>query len=310
MERKIGRILITGADGMVGHAIRQIQLPEAIFLTREDADLTDFQATRSIFEELSPEKVIHLASAVAGIGGNISHPGTLFQRNIMMNTNVLESARCAGVKKLISFMSTCVFPDKSRYPLKERDIHTGPPPPSNAGYAYAKRMLEVQTRAYYEEWGCDFVVAIPTNIYGPNDTFSLEYAHVIPALIHKVFLAKKENTDLVVWGSGKPLREFIFSKDVAELSLWAIDNYQEHLPIIFSPSSEIRIKDLVELIVTHMGFNGRVVFDASKPDGQYQRTTDNTRLLKHIPDFSFTPLEEGVETTVNWFLRNYPDVRM
>ena len=295
---------------MVGHAIRQIQLPEAVFVTREDADLTDFHATRSIFEKLSPEKVIHLASAVAGIGGNISHPGTLFQRNIMMNTNVLESARRVGVKKLISFMSTCVFPDESLYPLKEKNIHNGPPPPSNAGYAYAKRMLEVQTRTYHEEWGCDFVVAIPTNIYGPNDTFSLEYAHVIPALIHKVFLAKKENTDLVVWGSGEPLREFIFSKDVAELSLWAIDNYQERLPIIFSPSSEIRIKDLVKLIATHMGFNGRIVFDTSKPDGQYQRTTDNTRLLNYIPDFSFTPIGEGIETTVKWFLTNYPDVRM
>ena len=309
-EREIGRLLITGANGMVGYAIRQMELPETVFLTHEDLDLTDFQATRSVFQDLNPERVIHLASAVAGISGNIDHPGTLFQRNIMMNTNVLESARCAGVQKLISFMSTCVFPDQCSYPLNEREIHNGPPPPSNAGYAYAKRMLEVQTRTYHEEWGCDFVVAIPTNIYGPNDIFSLKYAHVIPALIHKVFLAKQDGTDLVVWGTGKPLREFIFSQDIAKLSVWALDNYLERSPIIFSPSNEISIRAVVELIVSKLGFNGNVVFDESKPDGQYRRTTDNTKLLKYRPDFSFTPLEEGIETTVNWFLKNYPNVRM
>ena len=304
------KLLITGANGMVGYAFRQLNPPDAVFLTREDVDLIDFNATKTAFKLLKPEKVIHLAAVVGGIGGNMIHTGEFFRENIVINTNVLECARLCGAKNLISYMSTCVFPDTCSYPLNEKDIHNGPPHPSNFGYAYAKRMLEVQSKAYRQEWNCDYIVAIPTNIYGANDIWNLEEGHVIPSLIHKCYLAKQNDSDLVVWGSGKPLREFIFSYDIAKLSLWAIENYKEDSPIIFSSGIEISIKDLVGLVVEKMSFTGKVVFDKSKPDGQYRKPSDTSKLRKYLPDFKFTPMEEGIEITIDWFLSNYPNVRL
>ena len=304
------KTLVTGTGGLVGYAIRKLNLENFIYIIRKDADLTDFAQTKRIFEKIKPKRVIHLAAEVAGIGGNIIHSGEFFRSNIMINVNVLEVARLTGVSKLISFMSTCVFPDKCSYPLNERDIHSGPPHPSNAGYAYAKRMLEVQSRAYRKEFGCNFIVAIPTNIYGENDIWNLEEGHVIPSLIHKVFLAKKSGSDLVVWGSGKPLREFVYSRDIAKLTLWAMRKYDDELPIILTNSEEVSIKQLVDVIVEEVGFKGKVIFDRAKPDGQFRKPSDNSKLKKHLPKFSFTPLEKGIKNTVEWFMKNHPNVRM
>lgn len=306
----MGKILITGANGMVGYAFRQLNPPDVVFLTREDVDLIDFNASKTAFRLLKPEKVIHLAAVVGGIGGNMIHTGEFFRENILINTNVLECARLCGVKNLISYMSTCVFPETCSYPLNEKDLHNGPPHPSNFGYAYAKRMLEVQSSAYRQEWNCDYVVAIPTNIYGPNDIWNLEDGHVMPSLIHKCFLAKQNNSDLVVWGSGKPLREFVFSSDIAKLSLWAIENYKENSPIIFSSGIEISIADLVGLVVEKMRFTGKVIFDKTKPDGQYRKPSDTSKFRNQLPDFEFTPMEKGIEITIDWFLSNYPNVRL
>ena len=306
----MGKTIVTGAGGMVGYAFRQLNPPDTVFLTRDDVDLTDFNATKTAFKLLKPEKVIHLAGVVAGVGGNIIHSGEFFRKNILINTNVLESARLCGAQKLISYMSTCVFPDPCTYPLNEKDIHNGPPHPSNFAYAYAKRMLEVQSSAYRQQWNCHYIVAIPANIYGPNDIWNLEEGHVIPSLIHKCYLAEQNGTALAVWGSGKPLREFVFSYDIARLSLWAIDSYQEDSPIIFSSGIEISIKDLVELVVEKMKFTGKVVLEKSKPDGQYRKPSDTSKLAKYLPDFTFTPIEEGIEITIDWFLSNYPNIRM
>lgn len=303
------KTLVTGAGGLVGYAIRQLNPDNFVYITRKDADLTDFAQTKKIFEEVKPNYVIHLAAEVAGIGGNIIHSGEFFRNNIMINVNVLETARLAGVDKLISFMSTCVFPDPCTYPLNEKDIHFGPPHPSNFGYAYAKRMLEVQSSAYRKEWGCNFIVAIPTNIYGESDFWNLEDGHVVPSLIHKCYLAKKNNKDLVVWGSGKPLREFVYSKDIAKLILWVMKEYNEEMPIILSNGEEKSIKELVELVVKEMDFKGSVIFDKTKPDGQFRKPSDDSKLKKYLPDFKFTPLEVGIKNTVDWFIKNYPNVR-
>ncbi len=303
------KTLVTGAGGLVGYAIQKLNPDNFIFITRKDADLTDFAATKKIFEKIKPTQVIHLAAEVAGIGGNIMHSGEFFRSNTMINVNVLEASRLAGVEKLISFMSTCVFPDPGSYPLNEKDIHSGPPHPSNAGYAYAKRMLEVQSRAYRTEWGCNYIVAIPTNIYGENDFWNLEEGHVVPSLIYKCFLAKKNNEDLKVWGSGKPLREFVYSEDIAKLILWAMESYNEETPIIFSNGEERSIKDLVEIIVKQMDFKGKVIFDTTKPEGQFRKPSDTSKLKKYLPDFKFTSLEEGIKNTVEWFIKNYPDIR-
>lgn len=304
------RTLVTGSGGLVGYAIKQLNPKNTIYITRKDVDLTDFSKTKKIFDEIKPDNVIHLAAEVAGIGGNLMHSGDFFRKNIMINVNVLEAARLSGVEKLISFMSTCVFPDPSKYPLNEKDIHNGPPHPSNFGYAYAKRMLEVQSSAYRNEWGCNFIVAIPTNIYGENDFWNLEDGHVVPSLIHKVFLAKKNKVDLAVWGSGKPLREFVYSKDIAKLILWAIEHYDEDTPIIFSNGQEMSIKELVEVIVEQTNFKGKVVFDKTKPDGQFRKPSDTTKLKKYLPDFKFTPHKKGIAKTVKWFVENYPDMRL
>ena len=170
-------------------------------------------------------------------------------------------------------------------------------------------MADIQIRAYREQYGVNYSSVIPTNIYGPNDNFSLDYGHVIPMLIHKLYLSQKNNTDFTVWGSGKPLREFIYSKDVAKLSEWAVYNYDETEPIIFSSSNEISIMDLVDLLVKEFNFKGKVIFDSTKPDGQYRKPSDNSKLKSYLPNFKFTPIEEGLKETINWFIENYDKTR-
>ena len=203
------KILVTGGSGLVGKSI------EADFkLSSKDCDLRDTKETLNLFKSINPTHVIHCAARVGGVGGNMKAKGEFYYDNIMMNTNVLESCRLTKVKKLVSFLSTCIFPDKIEYPLTEKKIHEGAPHASNYGYAYAKRMLDVQTEVYREQYGVNFVSIIPTNIYGPHDNFNIDGGHVIPSLIHKCYMAKKLKKDFSVWGSGRALREFIYSKDV------------------------------------------------------------------------------------------------
>ncbi len=306
----MAKTLVTGAGGLIGYATRGLGLSDTVYLTKKDADLTNFEVTKAVFNFIKPDKVIHFAAQVGGIGSNMVHSGEYFRNNLMININVLEAARLSGVKKLVSFMSTCIFPDQCEYPLNERNIHKGAPHPSNFGYAYAKRMLEVQSAAYRKEWGCDYIVVIPTNVYGPNDNFSLEDGHVASSLIHKCYLAMKNNTDLVVWGTGTPLREMVYSQDIAKLAIWALENYDEDDPIILSTGLETAIKSIVEIIVKTMGFKGNVIFDETKPDGQFRKPSDTTKLKKYLPEFKFTPVEEGIAETVQWFLSNYPNVRI
>lgn len=306
----MARYLITGSAGMLGSSLRRLLVNEdAVYLTREDADLTSFEATAALFRTHKPEFVIHCAAVVGGIGSNSIHSGDYFRKNILINLNVLEAARLAGVKRLISFMSTCVFPDKTEYPLKENNLHNGAPHPSNFGYAYAKRMLEVQSSAYRKEWNCDFIVAIPTNMYGPHDDFALEGGHVIPSLIHRTYLRQQEGSDLLAWGTGSPLREFVYVDDIAKLTLWALENYREEEPIIFSSGVERSIKELVEIVAEKMKFTGKIVWDSTKPDGQFRKPSDTAKLRRLLPDFQFTPLDEGIEKSVAWFKTNYPNIR-
>lgn len=304
-------ILVTGSNGLVGSAIRRNFADDDIyFATRQDADLTDFEQAIELFSNVKPTRVIHLAALVGGIGGNLMHGGEYFRNNTLINLNVLEAARITKVKKLVSFMSTCVFPNNATYPLTVEQIHLGPPHPSNFGYAYAKRMLDVQSRAYRDQWGADYVVAIPTNIYGPNDNWSLTEGHVVPALIHRMFLAKAKNEPLKVWGSGQPLREFIYSGDIAKLVMWMATNYNDSEPIILTQGVETSIHDLVQFVAEAMEFSGKVVYDISKPDGQFRKPSDPSALLSALPEFDFTRLQDGIQKTVEWFRQNYPNVRV
>jgi len=300
----MNKILVTGGTGLVGSS-----LDIGNKISSKDVDMRDSNQVFDFFDRVKPEKVIHCAARVGGLGGNMNYKGEFFYDNIMINTNVLEASRRVGVKKVVSFLSTCIFPDNVEYPLTEKKIHLGEPHNSNYPYAYAKRMLDIQSRAYKEQYGLNYVSVIPTNIYGPNDNFNLENGHVLPSLIHKCYLAKQNNTDFKVWGSGKPLREFIYSEDVGRLTEWALDNYEEEEPIIFSTSDEISVGKLAEIVVYYIGYKGNLIFDSNKPDGQYRKPSDNSKLKGYLPDFKFTPIEEGVKKTVDWFVNNYESIR-
>ena len=310
----MGRLLVTGQNGLVGSQFNG----DLIAITSKVCDLRNPKAVNDVFsfytdktiqKEYAVDRVIHCAAKVGGLGGNMNYKGEFFYDNIMINTNVIEACRKFGVKKLVTFLSTCVFPNNVEYPLTESKIHMGPPHLSNDAYAYAKRMADIQTRAYREQYGLQYTCVIPTNIYGPNDNFNIENGHVIPSLIHKCFLAKKNKTPFVIWGSGKPLREFIYSEDVAELTKWVLDNYNESEPIILSTSEEVSIKYVVDLIIKYMNFEGEVIFDESKPDGQFRKPSDNSKIKKYLPDYKFTLFEDGLKKTIEWFENNYPNVR-
>jgi len=295
--------LITG-NGLVGSSLKG-----DVKISTQHFDLRNSESVKSMFKFYNPKEVIHTAAKVGGLGSNMKYKGEYFYDNIMMNTNVIEQARLSGVKKLVTFLSTCVFPNEVDYPLTEDKIHLGEPHTSNNAYAYAKRMADIQIRAYREQYGLQYKSVIPTNIYGPNDNFSLEHGHVMPMLIHKMYLAQKNNTPFEVWGSGNPLREFIYSKDIAKLTEWVLNEYNEDEPIILTTSEEISIKELVDLLVNEFNFKGKVIFNTDKPEGQFRKPSDNSKIKKYLPDFKFTPIEVGIKETVDWFKQNYETTR-
>lgn len=310
----MGRLLVTGQSGLVGSHFTG----DLIALNSKVCDLKNTKAVNDIFsfytdkniqKEYAVDKVIHCAGKVGGVGGNMNYKGEFFYDNIMINTNVIEACRLHGIKKLVTFLSTCIFPDNVEYPLTESKIHLGPPHNSNYPYAYAKRMSDIQIRAYNEQYGLEYKSVIPTNIYGTNDNFNIDNGHVIPSLIHKCFLARENKTDFVIWGSGKPLREFIYAQDVADLTMWVLENYKENEPIILSTSEEISIKDVVDIIAQNMNFKNNIIFDKTKPDGQYRKPSDNSKLKSYLPDYKFTSFEDGIKKTIEWFEQNYPNIR-
>lgn len=300
------KVLITGGYGLVGS---EFNGSKYIPLSSSECDLRNKNEIDKILDKINFDGIIHCAGRVGGLGGNMSRKGEFFYENIMINTNVIESAREHGIKNLVAFLSTCIFPDNVEYPLNEKKIHLGPPHFSNDAYAYAKRMTDIQIRAYKEQYNINYKSVIPTNIYGPNDNFNINDGHVIPSLIHKCYLAKQNDTPFIIWGSGKPLREFIFSKDVAKLTEWVLEEYNESEPIILSTSEEVSIREVVNIITEIMDFNGDVLFDTSKPDGQFRKPSDNIKLKNYLPDFKFTSLYDGLNETIKTFIKNYEYVR-
>jgi len=297
--------LVTGGSGLVGSAILADYKPSS-----EELNLLYVQDIVDYLKANCIDSIVHCAARVGGIKANTDHLGEFYHNNIIMNTNLLEAARVAGVKKVVSFMSTCVFPDDAKYPLTPDQIHKGEPHSSNYAYAYAKRMLEVQSRAYRDQYGCNFVTVIPCNIYGPNDNFDLESSHVIPALIRKCFEAKENNTDFVVWGTGRAYREFIYVDDVAKITEWVLHNYDDSTPFIISPDEEISIATLAQEIAWRIGFEGNIVYNNKYPDGQLKKPSDNYVLKKNLPDFEFTPIHGGLDKTIAWFMKNYGVCRL
>ena len=255
--------------------------------------------------------MIHLAAKVSGLFANMAEKVEFYRKNTLINDNIMENCRIHKVKKLMSFLSTCISPEKTTYPIDETMLHDGPPHPSNEGYAYAKRLIDTMNRAYAEEYGCNFTSIIPTNIYGPYDNFSIQKGHVIPGLIHKCYLAKKNNTPFTIWGSGTPLRQFIYSMDLAELTVWVMREYHSPDPITLSvdEAAEVSIKHVALSVAKAMKVEGEVVFDTEKADGQFKKTACNKKLRSYRPDYKFTTIDDGIQKAVDWFNANYETCR-
>jgi len=310
-------VMVTGGSGLVGAGINTYvqENPKPnekwIFLSSKDGDLRVRSETDAIFEKYKPTHVIHLAAKVGGLFANMAQKVEFYRENVLINDNIMENCRIHKVQKLVSFLSTCIFPDKTSYPIDETMLHDGPPHPSNEGYAYAKRLIDTLNRAYAEEYGCNFTSIIPTNIYGPHDNFSIQNGHVIPGLIHKCYLAKKNDTPFTIWGSGTPLRQFIYSIDLAELTVWTMRDYHSPEPITLSvdEEAEVSIKDVALAVVKAMKFEGEVIFDTDKADGQFKKTACNKKLRSYRPDYQFTSIEDGIQKAVDWFVENYETAR-
>jgi len=311
-------ILVTGGHGLVGRAIENLRKGDYyfIFLNSKMCDLTNYTETLKFFQELKPDIIIHLAACVGGLFKNMSQRVQMFEENILMNTHVIKIAHLIGVQDLIACLSTCIFPESDF--LNESMLHDGPPHPSNEGYAYAKRMLEVHCRVYRDQFGRNYNCIIPTNVYGPHDNFNLEDSHVIPALIHKCYLAIKNNIPFEIKGSGKPLRQFIYSMDLAKIIFILLEKNIKGC-VILSPTQEYSIKTVAEMIklsfekakLLNINCNSQVecLINNKYSDGIYRKTADNSKLNSILPNFEFTSLKDGIDQSVNWFIQNYETLR-
>lgn len=298
------KILVTGGTGLVGRALTALDGIEWIPVSSKDANLCEVHEVRALFVKHMPfDGVIHLAANVGGVFKNMAQPVEMYEDNMLMNTNILRVAHEYGIQRVMCYLSTCIFPDPAPgYPMTADMLHTGPPHPSNQAYAYAKRMVDIHCRAYRQQYKREYFCVVPTNIYGPHDNFNLENAHVIPALIHKCHIAKRDGKQFVVAGDGTPQRQFIFSDDIARLTLWAYKNYTTlDVPMVMCPpNAEVPLSHVVNLIVKAFDFRGPVVYDTSRTNGQLKKTADHTTL-----DFEYTSLEDGIQATVEWFETTY-----
>jgi GDP-L-fucose synthase len=303
-------VLVTGGSGLVGSAIKNIY-PNFIYISSSDVNLINYEDTLRFFNKVKPTHVIHLAATVGGLFKNIRNNVEMFENNIYINTNVIKCAYKVGVKKLVACLSTCVYPDEVTYPITEDQFHNGEPHSSNFGYAYAKRMLEVQCRSYNELYNTDYICVIPTNIYGPNDNFSITDGHVIPALIHKFHVAKLENKEIILPGSGIAKRQFISSDKVAKIitSLLFIDKLDNNtiFNVCEDESYEITISELVKKISKIFNYYNYKFDNYPHHNGQLIKTASNKKIKEVLP-YLFLDIDDfdkKLKETVDWFLYKY-----
>ena len=227
------------------------------------------------------------------------------KKNLLINFNVIKCAHDFQVKKMVACLSTCIFPNEISYPIDETMLHNGAPHHSNDAYAYAKRMIEIHCRAYRENYGDNFICVTPTNIYGPNDNFDLENGHVLPSLIHKCFLAKQQNTNFIIRGTGRPLRQFIYSEDLANLIMIILEKSNDENTIISVPENEEKsIEHISRLIAKSFDYENKIKFDKNFSDGQYKKTVSIQKLQNLVENYKFTSLEDGIQKTVEWFIEH------
>jgi GDP-L-fucose synthase len=303
------KVLVTGAAGLVGTALvaelQSFGYPVA-GVTSADGDLRDARATEALVAEAAPDIVVHIAARVHGLMGNIRAQGRAFLDNIRMNTNVIEAARMAGVRKVVGMGSTAVYSDDVPLPMREDTVWWGEPHGSEGGYAHAKRAMIAQLQAYQSEYGLDWAVALSTNLYGPNDKFDEREGHVLPSLVSKFHRATRDGTDVDVWGTGTPTRDFVFSGDAARALRLIME--QATGVVNLASGTSVTIRTAVETLQKVSGFSGDVVWDTSKPDGQHARAYDVSRLtaLGWEPQVS---LEDGLRATYQWYADNCDDAR-
>jgi GDP-L-fucose synthase len=303
------KVLVTGGAGFLGaHVVGKVRERgcRAVAVPRSrDFDLREMESIVRLFERTQPDLVIHLAAVVGGIGANRNHPGKFFYDNAIMGLQLMEQARRFGVEKFVAIGTVCAYPKLTLVPFQEAELWNGYPEETNAPYGLAKKMLLVQSQAYRQEYGLNAIYLLPVNLYGPGDNFDPESSHVIPALIHKCLEAVEAGQEaVVVWGTGRASREFLYVEDAAEAIVLASEHYNDPEPVNVGSGVEICIKDLVELIAELTGFQGRLVWDSTKPDGQPRRCLDTSRAARAFGFRARTDFRQGLMRTIDWYRQN------
>ena len=300
------RVLVTGGGGFLGtHVVTRLAADglDPFVARRRDYDLTAAQDVERLFSDAQPELVLHLAAEVGGIGANRANPGRYWYANLLMGAHVLEQARLRGVAKTVLLGTICAYPKFAPVPFREEDLWNGYPEETNAPYGVAKKTLLVGAQSYREQYGTNAVYLLPVNLYGPRDNFDLETSHVIPALIRKMVEARELGTrEIVLWGDGSPTREFLYVDDCAEAILLAARRYDGPEPVNVGTGEEIAIRELAELTAELTGFDGEIVWDTSRPNGQPRRRLDVSRAEELFGFRAGTTLRDGLERTIAWYV--------
>ena len=300
----MSKILITGGSGMVGRSLKEF-MPDALYISSKDCDLTNPIETELLLKDYRPNLIIHLAAKVGGIMDNISKPAEYFDDNIMMNTTLLSLAHKYCVERFIGVLSTCIYPDKvNEYPMKEEVIHLGPPTPTNFSYAYSKRCLAVQIEAYNKQYGTKYQYLIPCNLYGEHDKYG-DNSHFVAALIKKIHNAKvSDNNKITLFGTGKPLRQFMHSNDLAMIIKRCIDE-EIYDNFNIATKENISIDEIARIALKGCDAEHiEIEYDSTKPDGQYRKDVDITKLKTLFPSFENTKLEDGIRKVYTNIFKN------
>lgn len=298
-----GPLLITGGTGLLGSAIRKIQ-PDAIFLSRADGDLRDRSVAERLLKEIRPVQIVHLAGLVGGVKVNAANNSRFFEDNALINTAVLSAARSLRIQRLVSLLSSCAFPLFPDRATTEDDLQASLPYDGNAGYGYAKRMLDIHTRLVAKEEGWKWTTLTPVTLYGPRDSFDPEAGHVVGSLIRRCWDAKTTGTPYVVWGSGRAVRQFVFVDDVARIAVDALRRNLDSTTTIIAPDAGITVQTLAETIAAVMGYTGPILFDHNQPEGVPVKRLRSMTFSGRFPDRRFTSLRNGLDATVRWFMEH------